>query len=120
MRFGFPSTILRLTLESFAFARVLVYNGALSDATLALSAILAGGSFATDALYLVLMGPCDKLCRMHPAVSLCLFVDDLKIGVTGSEGEVAEVLPAVLRDCIELFENTLHVIVSRGSRWRID
>ena len=65
IRLGFPPVILRLVLEAFAFARRLVFNGALSEATVTLSAILAGGSFATDALFIVLVGPCDALLRAH-------------------------------------------------------
>ena len=39
-----------LALEAFAFVRHLMLNGALSEAVATLSAILAGSSFATDAL----------------------------------------------------------------------
>jgi len=46
----FPASILRLMLETFAFARHLVYQGAVAEAANALTAILAGGGFATDAL----------------------------------------------------------------------
>ena len=83
---GFPPVILRLVLEAFAFARRLVINTALSEATVTLSAILAGGSFATDALFIVLVGPCDALLRAHqPRRALRLFVDDLTIDAVGTE-----------------------------------
>ena len=89
LRLGFPAVILRLVLEAFAFARRLVINAALSEATVTLSAILAGGSFATDALFLVLIEPCDALLRAHqPRVDLRLFVDDLTIDAVGTELEV--------------------------------
>ena len=77
LRLHFPPLILRLVLEAFSFARHLALNGAVSKGILTLSAILTGGSFATDALFIVLLGPCDELLIEHPKVSLCLFVDDL-------------------------------------------
>jgi hypothetical protein len=61
LRLHFPVRILRLMLQAFAFARSLVMNGAISAAVMTLSAILAGGGFATDALFLVLVGPCDEI-----------------------------------------------------------
>ena len=118
---GFPAVILRLVLEAFAFARRLVVNTALSEATLTLSAILAGGSFATDALFIVLIGPCDVLLRTHqPRVGLRLFVDDLTIDAVGMALQIYEALPAALRDCIFAFETELRFSVSRGGRWLID
>ena len=50
VRHRFPLHILRLVLESFAFARHLTYQGAISEGTLTLSAVLAGGGFAQVAL----------------------------------------------------------------------
>jgi ribonuclease HI len=121
LRLHFPPTVLRLTLESFAFARALVLSGAVADDVHTLSAILAGGSYATDALYMVLMGPCDELLLEHPRIGLCLFVDDLTIDTVGTVDEVAQVLPAAFRCCVSKLEDGLLLTVSRGrKRWRLD
>ena len=65
LRWNFPEEILRLMLETFAFIRYLVLNGAVSEAVATLSAIIAGSSFAIDALFSVLIGPCDHLAANH-------------------------------------------------------
>ena len=91
----------------------------MSEAVATLSAILAGSSFATDALFLVLIGPCDHLAASHQ-VELCLFVDDLTIDAVGSMAYIQSILPAALRECIDIFERKLQFTVSRGKAWHID
>ena len=88
-------------LETFAFVRHLVLNGAMSEAVATLSALLAGSSFAIDALFMVLIGPCDHLAASHQ-VELCLFVDDLTIDAVGTAEFVQHTLPAAVRDCIDI------------------
>ena len=53
-------------------------------------------------------------------VNVCLFVDDLTTDAVGSAAFIAEVLPAALRECIEVFEQQLQFTVSRGRAWHID
>ena len=118
-RLKFPEGILRLMLETFAFVRHLLLNGAMSEAVATLSAILAGSSFAIDALFMVLVEPCDHLARCHQ-VDLCLFVDDLTIDAVGTAQFVQHTLPGALRDCIGFFEQKLKFVVSRGKTWQID
>ena len=50
VRHGFPLKVLRLILEAFAFARHLSYQGAVSEAILTLSAVLAGGGIRAGRL----------------------------------------------------------------------
>ena len=116
LRLGFPVTMLALILESFSFARRLKCNGIYSDEFHTLSAILAGGGYATDALFLVLADPCDALLRRFPGTDICLFVDDLTIHARGTEGEVASLLPAATDWCIQTLEEELHLKVSRAER----
>ena len=66
IKLHFPLDILRLELEAFAAARTLVVDGACADPVNTLSALVAGGSFATDGLFLVLVGPCDEILLEHP------------------------------------------------------
>ena len=114
VRLGFPVAILRLILESFAFDRRLKCGGAYSEAFETKSAILAGGGYATDALFMILVDPCDMLIQTFPSADICLFVDDLTIHVRGSESEVASDLPAATEWCIQRLEDDLHLMVSRA------
>ena len=54
--FGFVVVILKIVLEAFAFTSVLKRGNAFAEGIETLSAILAGGGFATDALFLALCG----------------------------------------------------------------
>ena len=65
---GFPALILRMVLETFAFTRRLYLRGAVADAVDTLSAILAGGGFATDALLIVLIKRAFCACVCWKAV----------------------------------------------------
>ena len=100
-------------LESCAFARSLVLNRAIAEPIHTLSAVLAGGSFATDLLFIIMIEPCDKLLIDHPAVGLCLFVDDLTFDVQGQASLVANELPAAFRYCARMLESDLHLFISR-------
>jgi ribonuclease HI len=120
LRLHMPPKILRLILETFAFARRLILNGAVSEAVSTLSAILAGGGYATDALFVVLVGPCDELVIEHPAASLCLFIDDLTVHATGAQEEVAGLLQSALSGCISKLEEDLEFKVSRAAPWCTD
>ena len=84
LRMHCPPKVLRLELEAFTFARRLMLSGVVAEPIHTLSAILAGGAFATDSLFLIMSGVCDRVLIEHPEVSLCLFVDDLTIHCTGS------------------------------------
>ena len=83
MAAGFPALVLRLLMESFAFARTLIYRGALAKGITTLSAILAGSVFAMDALALVLTGVVDKIAVAMPSISFVLYVDDLTARARG-------------------------------------
>ena len=121
IRLGFNPVILRLCLEAFAFARRLVIAGSYSGVVKTLSAILAGGSFATDAMYIVLIGPCDQLKHENPQADLCLFIDDLTIHEEDDTATlVANKIQRIVDRCIELLEQGLGAKVSRGKEWCLD
>ena len=103
----FPPVLLRLILESCAFARHLVFQGAVAEAVFTLSAILAGGSFATDLLFIVLVRPCDQLAASAKSGDVCLFVDDLTLHVWGTASTASFDLEALVTDAIELLESGL-------------
>ena len=112
-----PPDILRLELEAFAMDRRLTMRGAVADSVWTLSAIVAGGAFATDLLFLLMIGPCDHLLVEHPGLELCLFVDDLTLHATGLRGaQVIRQFDVAINDCIKFLEEDLQLVVSRGSR----
>jgi len=113
---GFPPGILRLSLEMCAFVRHLVLEGVLGEGTETLSAILAGTSFATDLLFIVMTMPCDRLLERWPRANLSLVVDDMAIQLVGEKGEVAEgILAAVDQAVGELTD--IGCMVSLGDAW---
>ena len=90
---------------------------AVTEPVQTLSAILAGGGFATDALFLVMSGVCDKVLIEHPSTELCLFVDDLTLHATGANSsEVSHQLHCATECCIKLLEDDLMLVVSRGQK----
>ena len=113
LELGFPATILRATLETFSFARRLMLDGAISEPVKTLSAILAGGGFATDAMFITLVKPCDTLAADMPESELCLFVDDMTVHVVGGEEEVKVRLSHTIDRSIDLLEEGLGLKVSR-------
>ena len=118
LRHGFPQAVLKLMLEAFAFSRRLSYQGAVSDSTDTLSALLAGGGFAQDALFLVLLDPLDRMhVQYSTGVTLCEYVDDIAIHVVGSPNFVASTLAMCTDDLVKTLEDTLGMKVSRRDSW---
>ena len=114
LELGFPAAILRATLESFSFVRRLMLDGAVSTPVATVSAILAGGGFATDAMFIVLVKPCDTLARELPSSILCLFVDDLTIHVVGNANAVKAQLAEAIELSINMLEDDMGLMVSRA------
>ncbi len=118
LRLGFPPVLLRATLEIFAFARVLTMGGARAEAVHTLTAILAGSSFATDVLYLVMIGPVDELVRKMPTVVPSLYVDDLSLHTLGEEGSLVADVTEAARHIVKELEENRGMKVSRGEPWK--
>ena len=114
-----PPSVLRLELEAFSFARRLTYMGAVADPITTLSSILAGGAFATDALFVIMSGVCDQILLESPEASLCLFVDDLTLHVDDANDDMTVAkINSISKRCISLLEEDLGLVVSRGSAGR--
>ena len=84
IRYGYPLRLLRLSLEAFAFERHVSCQGACASGVRTLSAILAGSTFASDVLYLLMLGPCDRIAAELPNIRLGLVVDDLSLQSCGN------------------------------------
>jgi len=140
----FPPEILRLELEAFAAARTVVVNGAFVEPIETLSALVAGGSYATDCLFLVLAGPCDEILLEHPRhepscladgaeeqckcyarkackIHLALYADDLVTLTMGPPEAAATVKIAMSNDIVDALEGALGMQISRGRNpWQFD
>ncbi len=112
---GFPSILGRLVLEMFAFQRCLTMLGAYADGMSTCAAILAGGCFATDALFVVLMPVCDALLESTPQASLCLYVDDLSLHAVAHEADLPAIITHITKEAIDRLEDGLGLRVSRGT-----
>ena len=66
LRARFPAGILRLAMESFAFARRLTFCKEVVEPVHTFSAILAGSGMAQTALAIVLVEPLERIMNMHP------------------------------------------------------
>ncbi len=117
-RLGFPLAILRLILEACAFARYVTFERAVALPVSTLTAIIAGGAFATDMLFLVLVQPLDDVLVAFPAVRIYTVVDDVTIRAEGTEGAVATQLAGAVRHVIDHLETQVGMKVSRGAPWR--
>ena len=114
LELGFPALILRMAMEVFAFTRRLMLSGAVSEPVETLSAILAGSGFATDAMLIILIKPCDTIARELPAGDVRLFVDDLTVHVVGTQEAVRRNLTRAVNRCVDLLEGGLGLRISRG------
>ena len=113
---GMPPAILRLALEVCSFTRHLVLQGEVTEGVQTFSAILAGTSFATDILYAVFVGPCDRLQECWPSLNLSLVVDDLALQAPGKKHEVGSVAAGATEQImLELRE--IGFMVSAGDVW---
>ncbi len=114
VRHGFPLWALVLILEACSFTRRLVYCSAVSRGVQTLSAILAGGGYAADCLFLLLLDPLDRLAHSHPDVRMYLYVDDLTAQSAGTEAAVVSSQVRWVRDCISQLEDGLDLKISMG------
>ena len=104
------------------FARHLTLHGVTADGVLTLSAILAGTTFATDELFVVMAEVCDDLRRVWPltgqrvGLGLTLVGDDLGVRARA----LLEVVVGECRSATEMAMQKLTAIgcvVSAGDCW---
>ncbi len=112
---GFPRASLRLSLEVCSFSRRLVYRAAHSAASCCtLTAVLAGSGYATDFVFLMIMEAVDNLIESNSGIHVCVIADDVKLGLMGKEGEVAEGIGSAAADFVRVLEDDLRMEVSRS------
>ena len=114
MECGFQPRILALGLEVCAFARRLVYRGAVSKPAHTLTALLAGLGLASDFLYLFLSEPIEVILQRHSSLHVCMVADDIKMMVEGTEEQpIARKLERATDDLIQMLEEGMGAKVSR-------
>ena len=126
LKLHFPPGILRLELEAFAAARTVVVGHAFADAVTSLSALVAGGSFATDCIFRVIADPCDSILLEHPrhepscmaadaerqccatrsevTVDIAMYADDLLVLTRGPPHSCPAEVAAVRKSVVEKLE----------------
>ena len=62
----FPLHVLRMDLEAYVGTRRLMMKGAVADGIDTFSALLAGGTFATDGLFLIMQGVVEGILLENP------------------------------------------------------
>ncbi len=114
---GFPAAILILVLESCAALRYLSFERAFADPVTTLTAIVAGGTYATDLLAMVLAAPIDAIVNRYQQVMVYTVVDDVTPRAEGTESSVVADLTAAVRELIDALEGDLDMVISRGAPW---
>ena len=84
--------------------RVLSFNGATAEGVSTLSAILAGGGAAREALLLVILTPVDRLVQAHPLSMFLLYIDDLGVHSRGKDEET------VAKCTVEMSEHVIEIL----------
>ena len=86
----------------------------ITEAVHTLTAILAGGRFATDCMFMVLVEQRDALLAELQVFEFCLFVDGLTIQAVGDIDGVVEAMAQACDRCVELLEEELDLTVPRS------
>ena len=106
----YPLAILRLSLASYRAPRRILLNGLASRNISANCGIIAGNTFATTELRLLLLDTVSQHICDHPSIRLNIVVDDLSLDHTGPDSlsvakpliEAAQDLSHSLQDCTDL------------------
>ena len=101
---NFPATILLLCLEVYGSPRTVRMHGSLSVFIEITQSIMAGCSFATTALKVLLYRSVVRLALLHPAVVLRVFVDDTSLQWCGMRLAEAGKLTLAVVDVLAMFK----------------
>eukprot|EP00973_Karenia_brevis_P079843 11079498-Karenia_brevis.AAC.1 len=105
LRMGFPLRIVRVCLAIYAGKRIISVDGAVTQFFKIGTSIVAGCSFATTILRVVLLECLDLGCKLYPQIALYVYVDDIDLGTSGDEEAVIEVIAGATRFFVLALEN---------------
>ena len=109
-KLGYSLWILRLALAAYRLGRVVRVDGVLSSMVYAARGITAGSGLATTEMRILLINIVDSACKLYPAVTPTLFVDDLSAEVAGTFAFVMkQLVPFVLCVCDSMTKDLLEV-----------
>ena len=105
---GYPLPILRFSLASYAWPRVIVLDGITSDYIKAKTGIVAGGSHATTELKLYVRDDMRAIVKKHKEVRVVLQVDDIIMSaVHASANILINMMYQAVKDIVIAFEHNL-------------
>eukprot|EP00973_Karenia_brevis_P045392 6287233-Karenia_brevis.AAC.1 len=99
--------ILRVCLSIYGGPRVLSVEGAVTETFCLSTSIVAGCTFATTLLRVVLIEILDAGCRLYPQIELYVYIDDIDLGVSGTAEAVVETCASATRMMVLGLENKL-------------
>lgn len=106
---GYSLWVLRLSLAACQLGRVL-WLEVISNVVYAFRGITAGSGLATTEMHILLLRIVDAACRLYPAVTPTLFVDDLSAEAAGTERYlIRNVVPFVRYVCNRMQEDLLEI-----------
>ena len=110
---GFPMRLVRVCLAIYAGPRILSIDGVVSDVFTIGTSIVAGCTFATRILRVVLIECMDMASRWYPRVRLYVYVDDIDIEAIGDEASVRNDIIGATRCVVLALEHKVEAEVSR-------
>ena len=108
---GYPLPILRLSIASYKWKRVVSWDGMASNWIFALCGIVAGGAFATDELKVYMVVDLRRVKTLNPDIPFGVHVDDFLITAVGKNRK--ELLNNLMKFLAHLFDamtNVLHLV----------
>ena len=102
-----------MCLSIYAGKRVISVDGAVTAEFTIGTSIVAGCAFATTMLRVVLLECLDMGCRLYPALTFFVYVDDIDLIAAGTEDQVVERIAGATRFMVLALENKVKAQVSR-------
>ena len=84
--FGFPLPVLRVAVSAYKMQRVLVLHGEAAPTGYPSRGVVAGCAIATYLVKLYCLPVLDSVVRLHPRVSLDVFIDDSPVSPGNAKG----------------------------------
>ena len=107
--FHFPLPVLRVSLAAYQMQRVLVLHGEVTPTGYPTRGVVAGCAIATYLVKLYCLPVLDKVVKLHPRVSLDIFIDDSHQSVQGTPREAERLIVAAGRTLTSEAQKNLRV-----------
>ena len=101
---GYPLWILRLSISTYTFDRVIRVEGVVSEAFKTQRGITAGSGLATAEMRTVMIRIVDQAGEIAPTFVPTLFVDDLSVEVAGGSNSVKDKMVRFTKAACQVIE----------------